>query len=209
MKKRTSISSSSASGFTLVEMLVSVAISILVIGAITLFARNTFYDNSVQSGSLSTVQSAEEIIRNMVSALRSTSPGSDGSYPIVTTATNTLVFFSDIDGNGIKERIRYFLATTTLQEGITVPTGSPLSYNLSNEQISTLAVGVRNTGSTPIFNYFDDTYSGTSSPLTQPVTVSVVRLVQINLLLDQDPNRSPAPRTYTSDVTLRNLKDNL
>ena len=197
------------SGFTLIEMLVSVAISIFVVGAITLFARNLFYQNSVQSGSFSTAQSAEEIVRTMLAQLRSTSPGSDGSYPLVTTATSTLTFFSDIYGNGVKERVRYFLATTTLQEGIIVPTGLPLSYNTVNEQISTLAFNVVNASSLPLFNYYDDSYAGTSSPLTQPVTVSLVRLVQINLTLDQDPNKAPGPRTYTSDATLRNLKDNL
>ena len=196
-------------GFTLVETLVAMSISIIVMIAIGTFARDIFYTNSVQSGLFSTAQDSRAIIRTMTNELRSTSPGSDGSYPIVTAGTTTLTFFSDIYGNGIKERVRYFLATTTLEKGVVVPTGSPLSYNLSNESITALAYNVRNGSSTPIFNYYDGTFTGTSSPLTQPVSVNAIRLVQVSLTLDSDPNRSPLPRTYTTDVTLRNLKDNL
>ena len=196
-------------GFTLVETLVAMSISIIVMIAIGTFARDIFYTNSVQSGLFSTAQDSRAIIRTMTNELRSTSPGSDGSYPIVTAGTTTLTFFSDIYGNGIKERVRYFLATTTLEKGVVVPTGSPLSYTLSNESITALAYNVRNGSSTPIFNYYDGTFTGTSSPLTQPVSVNAIRLVQVSLTLDSDPNRSPLPRTYTTDVTLRNLKDNL
>jgi prepilin-type N-terminal cleavage/methylation domain-containing protein len=194
--------------FTLLETLVAMSIGVIVLIAVGTFAREIFYDNSIQSGSFSTAQDARTIVTTMVQELRSASPGSDGSYPIVTAGTSTITFFSDINGDGTKERVRYFLATTTLKKGVITPTGSPLGYT-GSEIITTLAYNVRNVGSTSIFNYYDGTYTGTSSPLTQPVAVTAVRLVQINLILDADPNRSPAPRTYTSDATLRNLKDNL
>jgi hypothetical protein len=50
---------------------------------------------------------------------------------------------------------------------------------------------------------------GTSSPLTQPVITTNVRLIKINLMIDVDPNRAPVIKTYTSQVSIRNLKDNL
>jgi hypothetical protein len=50
---------------------------------------------------------------------------------------------------------------------------------------------------------------GTSSPITQPVTPTDVRLIKINLIIDVDPNRAPVIKTYTSQVSIRNLKDNL
>jgi hypothetical protein len=36
-----------------------------------------------------------------------------------------------------------------------------------------------------------------------------VRLIKINLMIDVDPNRAPVIKTYTSQVSIRNLKDNL
>jgi prepilin-type N-terminal cleavage/methylation domain-containing protein len=194
--------------FTLIETLVAMSIGVILMIAVGTFARDIFYTNSIQSGLFSTAQDARTIVTTMVKELRSASPGSDGSYPIVTAGTSTIIFFSDINGDGTKERVRYFLATTTLKKGVIEPTGSPLGYT-GNEVITTLAYNVRNTASTSIFSYYDGTYTGSSSPLTQPVSVTAVRLVQISLILDSDPNRSPAPRTYTSSATLRNLKDNL
>jgi prepilin-type N-terminal cleavage/methylation domain-containing protein len=197
-------------GFTLVETLVVVFILAIIMIGLTKFSLDVFYDNSVIKGSFSTAQDAEEIVRVMTKELRSASTGSDGSYPILTAATNTLTFFSDINGDGTKERVRYFLVGTTLEKGIEEPAGAPLSYANATETISYIAYNVRNNASTTnTFDYFDDTYNGTSSPLTQPVAVAAVRLVRFTLILDSDPNRSPNPRTYTTQVSLRNLKDNL
>ena len=197
-------------GFTLVETLVVSAILLLVMLGITLFQRDIFYQNSVQSGTLSTIQDARSILKTMVKELRSTSQAGDGSYPILTAATDTLTFYSDINSDGTKDRVRYFLASSTLYRGIIMASGTPVTYNPTYETISTLASGVRNAASsTAIFDYFDGTYNGTSSPLTQPVFVSAIRNVRITLILDADQNKSPTQRTYVTDVTLRNLKDNL
>ena len=199
-----------AGGFTLVETLVVAFIFVIVMMGVTEFARNTFYTNSVVKGSFSTAQDAEAILRTITAQLRSASQGSDGSYPILSAGSSTITFFSDIYGNGVKERVRYFLSSTTLEEGIMVPKGTPPSYANATETISYIAYNVRNNGSsTNTFDYYDTTYNGTSTPLTQPVSVAAVRLVKVTLILDSDPNRSPTPRTYTTQVSLRNLKDNL
>ena len=66
-----------------------------------------------------------------------------------------------------------------------------------------------NSTSTPLFQYYSNTYDGTTAPLPQPVSVTAVSLVQISLLVDVDIRRLPLPVMYTSDATLRNLKDNL
>jgi hypothetical protein len=179
--------------------------------AVTSFERDTFHDNSINSAAFTNVQNAEEILRTMVTPLRSASEGSDGSYPILTAASGTLTFFSDLYGNGVKERVRYFLSSTTMEEGIMVPTGTPLSYSNATETISYLAYNVQNqaTGA-DVFDYYNNTYTGTSSPLTQPVSVSAVSLVKISLILNSAPNIAQSkPITYTTQVTLRNLKDNL
>jgi hypothetical protein len=182
---------------------------LIMIGVVT-FQRDTFRDNLINSGTFTNVQNAEEILGSMVTPLRSASEGSDGSYPILTAGSSTLTFFSDLHGNGIKERVRYFLSSTTLEEGIMVPTGTPLSYNNATETISYIAYNVRNASlGADVFDYYNNTYNGTSSPITQPVSVSAVSLVKITLILNSASNVSSGPITYTTQVTLRNLKDNL
>lgn len=195
-------------GMTLVEVLIALSVFVLIIGAIGLFETNVFTYNSSISSSFTTVQDTQVILKTMTKELRDASPGSDGSYSIQTAATNTIMFYADVNGDGLKERIRYYLFGTALYRAYLVPTGSPLSYS-GNESTSTLLNNVRNATSTSVFEYFDGNYDGGESPLVQPVTTSAIRLVKINITLDTDPNKSPAPRTYSTQVTLRNLKDNL
>ena len=102
--------------------------------------------------------------------------------------------------------MRYFLNGTSLQRGIVIPSGSPLGYT-NSETITTLLTNITNT--TTIFNYYDTSYDGTTASLTIPVDVSVIRLVKITLTVDNNTNLPPPAVTFTTQVSLRNLKDNL
>jgi prepilin-type N-terminal cleavage/methylation domain-containing protein len=198
-----------ARGFTLVEILVVTLIFTIIVIAMTKFERDIFYLNTIQSGSLSSATDAQSILNTMVKEIRAAAQGADGSYPIVTDGTTTLTFFSDIYQNGIKEKVTYFLSSTTLEKALFVPTGTPLAYPTATTTTITLASNVRNGTSTNVFDYFDSNYTGTSSPLIQPVTISAIRLIRITLVLDTYTNRPLAPVTYTSQVSIRNLKNNL
>lgn len=196
-------------GFTLAEIVVVVGIFGIIVLAISSFQVNVLNNNKYAQDSLSSAFDARNILRVMVKELRGASPGIDGSFAITTAATNTIAFYSDVDGDGVKDKVRYYIATSTLRKGYIKPTGNPPVYSSANEVFITLASNIKNATSSPLFEYFDSNYAGTSTPLTQPVTLTNVHLVKINLLIDADPNKSPNVRTYTSQVNLRNLKDNL
>jgi prepilin-type N-terminal cleavage/methylation domain-containing protein len=196
-------------GFTLIEILVAIGILVLMVFTVSSFQKNVITYNKYGGDVLQSAQDAQSILRTMVAELRASKPGSNGSYPLVQVATSSITFYSDIDDDGLQDQIRYFLSTTTLRKGVIKPTGTLLSYLLANEKISILGINIKNSTSTALFDYYNNTFTGTSSPLAQPVNISVVRLVKINLTIDADPNRSPLPRTYTSQAMLRNLKDNL
>ncbi len=196
-------------GFTILEIVVVIGILMLIAVSLGAFQTDVLKNNRFSLDSLNTVQDARSIISTMVKELRTASPASNGSFTIVQAATNTLTFYSDIDGDLLKEQVRYFLSTTTLRKGVIKPTGSPPTYNNNNETFSYLAYNIRNSSTTPLFEYFDSNYMGTSSPLAQTVITTNVRLVKVNLIIDVDPNRAPIIRTYTSQVSIRNLKDNL
>ena len=87
------------------------------------------------------------------------------------------------------------------------PEGDPLSYVTPNEVITVVARDVANT-STPVFSYYDQTFAGSESPLTQPVSATAVRVVQIKLQLEENPTISPAPFNIEAKVEIRNLKTN-
>lgn len=196
------------SGFSLTEMVIVVFVASLIFLAVFQFGDFIFSFNSSAEKNLSAQNSARRVLKVMVRELRSASPSSVGGYPLATVGTSTLVFYSNIDSDQYKERIRYFLDGNELKKGVLKPSGTPLSYNPANEQVYSLVKYINN-GTDPIFEYYDNTYTGTSTPLLQPVQATRVRLVKIMLKIEKDPNKSMGPLIVETQVFLRNLKDNL
>lgn len=195
-------------GFTIVEIMINLGIFSVIMVTIGLFIRNSYYMNSIFTGGLVSYDQSRKILQPIASEVRSASPSSLGAYALESTTDNSFIFYTDLDNNGTKERVRYYLSGINLMRGVITPTGSPLAYVSNNEVTQVLFEGVRN-GSTPIFAYYDNTYTGSSSPLTQPVSAMNVRLVKITLILDNNVSAPPSPITVTTQVSIRNLKDNL
>jgi type II secretory pathway pseudopilin PulG len=193
-------------GMTVAEILVVVAIVTVIGLAISTFARDLFmYSGTVQSN-LSAQQDARQMLRQFASELRVASQSSTGTYPISEASDTAITFYSDINGDGIKDRVRYYVSGNMIKKDVLVPTGLPLAYTgtpATSIVMRDLSV------TTGIFSYYDKNYTGTSAPLGSPVDVSSVRLVKMNITIDRDPNRSPTPINVTTQVVIRNLKDNL
>ena len=188
------------------ETLFGVAIFILIVVVLTLFSKNVWIYNTFISEGLDSTDAGRLVLKNMVSEIRTASTADTGAYMINQATASSFTFYSNIDNDAQKEKIRYFLNGSQLQKGVIKPTGSPLSYNPLNEKISTLMSNVTNVS---IFSYYDKNYDGTTAELSSPVNISSVRLVKITLIMDKDPNRAPAPATFSTQVSIRNLKDNL
>ncbi len=193
-------------GMTMVEMIVVVFIFGLIALATAQFQLDIFRLAGFADKSLNAVFSARQILKVMTAEIRSVIPGENGSYPLQTVATSTLIFYGDIDSDGVSEKVRYFLSGTDFRKGVIEPSGNPVVYT-GTETIQTLISGVRN-GSTNIFDYYNSSYDGTTAALSNPIT-SDVKLIKITIIIDEDPNKIPAPLTSTTQVSLRNLKDNL
>jgi prepilin-type N-terminal cleavage/methylation domain-containing protein len=196
-------------GFTLVEVLTTIVIFSSIMIAVATFQHNVLNFNRSSGIALNNTHEAQALMKTMARELRSMEPSSNGSYPIAAAGTSTITFFADPDGDSLKDQIRYYLVGTTLYRGITRPTGTPPTYVAGNETTRILVTGLRNSSTTPVFEYFNSSYAGTSTPLTYPLNIPVVRLVRANLTIDTDPNKSPLVRTFTTQAALRNLKDNL
>lgn len=196
-------------GFSLAEVIISVAVGGAILIAVFNFSNSIFLFNSTSQENLSAQSDGRRVLKTIAKELRSTSPSSLGSYPISQAATSSITFFSNIDNDSHKEQVRYFLQNGSLKKGVINPSGNPLVYNSVNESVVTLINNVRNSTSSPIFQYFDSNYAGTSTPLSSPVPVTSVRFIKVSVEIDKYPNRSLGPIVVTTQVFLRNLKDNL
>lgn len=198
----------SAKGFSVIELLVGIFILTLIGIAVFMFQKDIFSLNRFLSGSLEAQDEARRVLKTMTAEVRPLSPSSLGAYPIAEANSTSFTFYSNIDGDTLKEKVRYFLDGTILKKGVIKPSGDPLSYSSADEIISEVVHDIAN-GATPIFSYYDTDYDGTTPPLGDPVDIPSVRLVKITILIDKDPLQPPSAITLTTQVSMRNLKDNL
>lgn len=195
-------------GFTILEAIIALGIMGVIGSVIVVFQKSVISNTKVLQSSLLTQMQIRKTLQTFVAEVRSSAPAANGAYPIEIAATSSFVFFANIDDDTPMERVRYALFGTTLQKGVTKPTGT--TYNLANEKVSTAVSSIKASSTVPIFTYYDKNYNGTSSstPLVDPVSIPSVRMVKVNLPVDPNASRSPVFQTYTTQVMMRNLKDN-
>ena len=95
------------SGFTLVEVFISMAIFVAVMVAVATFLVNIFSNNRTVSGSFQTAQDAQVILKTMLIELRQASTAANGAYPIATAGTSSITFFSNVDNDASTEEVTY------------------------------------------------------------------------------------------------------
>lgn len=200
-------SASQRRGFTIPEVLVSSLIVVLVGVAFWAMFRNTFVLSRRLQATLTIQQELQLLMRRFNAEVRAAAPSETGAYAIASASTTQLTFYTDSDNDGIVERIRYFVSGNQLRKGTLHPTGSPLAYT-GSESVRTLVRNVVAT-TTPVFSYYNSTYAGTTTALTQPVTLSAVRSIKMFLMVDDDTTQAPPAVESTTQATVRTLKDNL
>lgn len=167
-------------GFTLVETIVVIFIfTLLAIGVTTLFT-HIFQSSRDRLFAIDNIDQARIVTRDFTNEIRVASVGEDGSYPITLAEDFQIVFNSG-------SPIRYYLASSTL-------------YKEVAGKKTAVQNNVKNT-THPIFYYYNGDYSGTSTPLTSPISINQIKYVKINLEIT-DFN-------VTAGASIRNLKTNL
>ncbi|PIR45589.1 MAG: hypothetical protein COV09_00640 [Candidatus Vogelbacteria bacterium CG10_big_fil_rev_8_21_14_0_10_50_13] len=194
------------SGFTLLEMLITLGILGLVIVGVYRLAGDLLVDNFYIQQKALAESEGRSALKTMIGELRGASQSNTGVFPLESASSTGVVFYADTDGDNLFERIRYTAVAAELKRGVIVPSGSPLSYDPADETEKTLTSRL---ATTTVFSFFDKNYAGTSSPLVEPVSLNDVRLVNIDLLLDIDDRLATNPFELSGWATLRNLKDNL
>lgn len=154
-------------GYTLIEILVAISIStIVIVGTVRFMGialplyRSTFLQSSAD-------ETAQIQMRRISNEIREARPSDTGAYPILQATPHRIIFFANVDGDAATERVRYELIGTTLVRGVLKPTGSPISYNVSNETVSTVARSIYN-GTSPLFTYYGSDYPEVDEPLVLP-----------------------------------------
>ena len=180
-------------GFSIVEMLVTMAIFSLVSGSVLALVSDTYRSYTNEKANSDVMWDGRAAVDLMVRELRLAGYPPVGAYAasagltsansnlvattFVTAAATQVVFEADLDGDGVVERVEYRLNGSVLERSA-VPKNADGS--VSAAQYQTLAANVNN-GSTALFTYTTDSLS----TLTAPGNTNSVRIA---LLL-----KTPAP----------------
>jgi hypothetical protein len=189
--------------FTFAEVIVVVSVTALLGMTINSLIFNFYRSNAYLVQQTSAIDSAHRGLRTSFEELRQATYGEDGSYPILSAATSSITFYSDVDNDGSVEKIRIYLTGTTFYRGITEATSTPATYTGQTEKQFTIANYVRNSSSTPIFKFYDE--DGVQLATTSPV-VADISTISISLMVDLNPFRAPDILTLQESATLRNLR---
>jgi len=199
-------------GFTIIEVVISVSVGILLLLVAVDLLISVSTSPKSQIISMGNIEQAKTAVSTFANELRNAAIGNGGSYSITEAENNEIIFYSNYRTEGnLVYRMRYYLSGDTLYRGVTIPTGSPLSYDLGSEVVKPVVTVVSN-GSDPAFYYYDGSYNGSStySPLYPPININMIRFVKISMVIkNQITNQDNSTFPISAGVAVRNLKDNL
>lgn len=195
---------------TLVEMLVAIGVVAIVMQGFTFLLIKTWDTNKfiLEEGLASAAVS--RATNKIVIQLRGVQQADNGDYPIASGSNFDLVFYCDIDDDGVVEKVHYFLdlVTDQLKQGVSDPLPTnPVTYPAGDSAVTVVANYIVNTNTDPVFYYYNKNYPGdtVNNPLSTPVTVGAIQMVRIHLLINIDPVHAPNNVNMESFVDLRNL----
>jgi prepilin-type N-terminal cleavage/methylation domain-containing protein len=199
-------------GLTLIELLVVLFIIGAIMQGFTYLFVRTWETNKfiLELGLASSM--AQRANNKLVVDLRGIQQSDSGTFPIAEATNMSLTIYSDIEDDGVVERVHYYLdqASDELRVGITNPTSAvPPTYPSGDEIMYVLAPYVVNESTDPIFYYYNEDYPGdtTNNPLSLPTSLANIQMVRIKLFINIKPITAPENVYIESFVDLRNLHD--
>jgi prepilin-type N-terminal cleavage/methylation domain-containing protein len=216
-RRRSSITRSRQGGFTLVELVLAMALALIVVGAGLGVYISTLYSFSDSQARIQNQDDARtginQVTRYLRMACSSASNRTTLSDAVETAGTAEIVFYADLDGDGVAEKARYYLSGTTLKMQTVNPNlaASPPTYPAYTSNGVVIQNGVVN-GSAPVFTYYyyDDVSSNLaafSSPPTTSIDKRKVLAVKISLVVNESPRRARGPVSVSTLVQIRQRFD--
>lgn len=186
-------------GFSLIEAIVVVGLISILAVLVSTFLSKSLSIYRIKRQSVDLEEKAAVVMRDFEKETRAASQ-------IQTAEADELFYYRYFDlTSPSPSKVHYFMDGNQFKIGITSPVGVEpnITYPSQNEVIKLIVGNVTNTGS--IFHYYTDS----GQELTGTIDPAAVKMVELNISLDMDPNSPPAPITESTKVNLRNMKTNL
>lgn len=195
---------------TLVELMMSIFIMLMAMEGFTILFLQSWKTNGFILETGLAASAASRAVNVAVSELRKVRQGDNGDYPIEAGDDFDLSAYIDIDGDGVTERVHYFLEDGQFKRGVREPSATqPVTYAGGDATVTVLALDIANEPTEPVFTYYNEDYPGdtVNNPLGTPIAVRDARLVKVRLVINIDPNNAPDDTNIESFAEFRNLND--
>lgn len=197
-------------GFTILEFVISmfIVISIIATASVLIIYTMNAYTFSIDENQA--ITQTQFALTRMITQIREARSAETGAWPIEQADDNTLVVYSDVTGDSKTDRVRFFIDGTTLKQGVIEPTGTPPSYPLDQEKITTLASALDTSGQA-LFTYYNGDWpvNTQGNPLVLSDRIIKTRYISLYIGIRPNPNTNTQPHQLQSGVEIRSLKDNL
>lgn len=197
-------------GMTLVELLIAIAIMLIATEGFSLLIVKVWDNNKFILEEAMASAAASRATNQIIIQLRGIQQAENGDYPIESADDFDLTIYTDVDDDGVVERVHYFLdqPNDQLKRGVTEPTAAvPPTYPSGDQTVTVMANYVVNESDNPIFYYYNGNYPDdiVNNPLATPTSAGSIRLIQAHLYVNINPIHAPDNINIESFVTLRNL----
>jgi hypothetical protein len=185
----------SKKAFTLIELTFFMLIISFIIFSLILFILNISNFNVYLIFGLGKVNEIQLFLSEIKKELKSMELSNIGNYPIEEVSSTTIIFYSDLDNDGLVERIRYFLDQDKLKKGVVSPSGNPLRYDITQEKTKTVVRDIYLPNR--IFTFYNEN-------LNETYDIAKIRTVKVNVKAKIDLKG----QTYEDYIVIspRNLK---
>jgi type II secretory pathway pseudopilin PulG len=95
--------------FTLIETLIVIFVFLLLLGGVIAMILNLYQTHTFQWQQSLAIAEAKKGVELMVKEIREAREGENGAFAIEKAGDKEFIFYSDVDGDGKTERVRYFL----------------------------------------------------------------------------------------------------
>jgi len=191
------------SGMTLMEMVVTISVYVILSFAIFNSIVNFYQMNSYVIFQSNEIEFARRGLQTWTADARSMNFADDGTFPVVISDAYQVGFFTDEENDSSVEYVEYSLVGTTLYKKIYKASGYPPAYDFTNPiRTEILSEYVRNLEKGEVvFKYFDEAGNETAF-------LTDIRYLEMSIIVNVEPARSPDGFTLRSGTTPRNLNFN-
>lgn len=188
-----------AKGFSLIELIIVIGLVSFMTLLLSSFITQSMKSYHTKRQSVDEEEKAAHVMREFELTTRA-------ATKILVANENEYKFLRYMDLTSPEPiQVRYFAENGQFKIGYTNPSGTApnITYPSENETIELVVTDVVNP--TPIFSYF----SSGNAALSFPIDIAQIRMVELEICLDENMASPPGPVTQRTMVSLRNMKDNL